>query len=61
MRELSDIKPCEIAVYARVSTEEQVRHKEGSITTQVQRCKDSLAAEGISRLQLSEVRVFMLL
>jgi DNA invertase Pin-like site-specific DNA recombinase len=42
MRELNDIKPDEIGVYVRVSTDRQTRQKEGSIKTQVQRCMDWL-------------------
>jgi site-specific DNA recombinase len=55
---MDNLKPEQIAIYARVSTNEQARQKEGSLTSQVHRCRALLAADGMAEEDVTRVQVF---
>jgi len=51
-------EPHQIGLYARVSTDRQAKEKEGSLKSQVQRCKKYLEVAGYNALPLESVHVF---
>ena len=55
---MNKIKPSKIAIYTRVSTEQQAKDEEGSLRSQRERCTAYLLSSQGLRVSPSDVQVF---